>query len=126
MAQATKHLRDLLEKIKGDTERALALLPSVDRAGRMMNQFSLNYSEVGQLAPNHLARERNAHPPALPLRRAILPPEGKPPLEKAALNVPLSGKALVALSHQSHCQRNRLRRITAIVRPCPTHFSGVA
>jgi len=54
MAQATKHLRDLLEKIKGDTERALALLPSVDRAGRMMNQFSLNYSEVGQLAPNHL------------------------------------------------------------------------
>ena len=60
MAQATKHLRDLLEKIKGDTERALALLPSVDRAGRMMNQFSLNYSEVGQLAPNHLARARNA------------------------------------------------------------------
>src|SRR4029077_3357053 len=59
MAQATKHLRDLLEKIKGDTERALALLPSVDRAGRMMNQFSLNYSEVGQLAPNHLARAHN-------------------------------------------------------------------
>src|SRR4051812_30735165 len=28
MAQTTKHLRDLLEKIKGDAERALALLPS--------------------------------------------------------------------------------------------------
>jgi rubrerythrin len=28
MAQTTKHLRDLLEKIKGDAQRALALLPS--------------------------------------------------------------------------------------------------
>ena len=28
MAQATKYLRDLLEKIKGDTQRALAFLPS--------------------------------------------------------------------------------------------------
>jgi predicted Zn-ribbon and HTH transcriptional regulator len=30
MAQTTNHLRDLLEKIKGDAERALALLPSGD------------------------------------------------------------------------------------------------
>ncbi len=28
MAQTTNHLRDLLEKIKGDAQRALALLPS--------------------------------------------------------------------------------------------------
>ncbi len=28
MAQTNDHLRDLLEKIKGDAERALALLPS--------------------------------------------------------------------------------------------------
>jgi hypothetical protein len=28
MARTTKHLRDLLEKIKGDAQRALALLPS--------------------------------------------------------------------------------------------------
>jgi hypothetical protein len=28
MAQTTNHIRDLLEKIKGDAERALALLPS--------------------------------------------------------------------------------------------------
>ena len=28
MAQTTNHLRDVLEKIKGDAERALALLPS--------------------------------------------------------------------------------------------------
>ena len=28
MAQTTNHLRDLLEKIKGDARRALALLPS--------------------------------------------------------------------------------------------------
>jgi len=60
MAQATKHLRDLLEKIKGDTERALALLPSVDRAGKMMNQFSLNCCEARQLEPNHLVHAHNA------------------------------------------------------------------
>jgi len=30
MAQTTHHLRDLLEKIKGDAQRALALLPSGD------------------------------------------------------------------------------------------------
>ena len=28
MAQTANHIRDLLEKIKGDAERALALLPS--------------------------------------------------------------------------------------------------
>jgi hypothetical protein len=31
MAQTTNHLRDLLEKIKGDAERALALLPERNR-----------------------------------------------------------------------------------------------
>ena len=50
-------------------------------------------------------RERNAHPPALPLRRAILPPERRPPLDTLAAQFALQHRhAEQSATEQRNCR----------------------
>ena len=50
-------------------------------------------------------RERNAHPPALPLRRAIPSPEGSPPLDTlAAQFAPQDNQAERSETEQGKCR----------------------
>ena len=65
-------------------------------------------------------RERNAHPPALPLRRATLPPEASPPLDTLAAQLaPQHSHAEQSKTEQANCRarirnRNRVERRSSI------------